>query len=94
MTIVPIDCIALTPAVTVVARTVPVVLLVVYAMLLGLLGLFFGPARRRYVTVLSQQALGTAGTLMSAGSQRPGGDLPAPLGPRRPERGPGKHGGT
>jgi hypothetical protein len=43
---------------------VPVILLVLYAMLLGLLGLMCGAVRRKYVTNLSQQALSTASTLM------------------------------
>jgi len=43
---------------------VPVILLVLYAMLLGPLGLLCGPVRRKYVMNLSQQALGTASTLM------------------------------
>jgi hypothetical protein len=53
---------------------VPVILLVLYAMLLGLLGLLCGPMRRRYVTNLNQQALSTASMLMHgpAASPRPG----------------------
>jgi hypothetical protein len=48
----------------------PVVLLVLYAMLLGLLGLLCGQLRRKYVTNLSKQALATASVLMHG---RPGG---------------------
>jgi hypothetical protein len=49
---------------------VPIILLVVYAMLLGLLGLLCGPARRTYVTSLSEQALGAAGTLLHGPAAR------------------------
>jgi hypothetical protein len=54
---------------------VPVILLVLYALLLGLLGLLCGRERRKYVTDLSRQAMGTAGMLMhgpAAASLQPG----------------------
>lgn len=43
---------------------VPVILLVLYAGLLGLLGLLCGRERRKYVMNLSGQAMSTAGLLM------------------------------
>ena len=46
------------------AAVVPVVLLVLFTGLLWLLGLMCGRERRRYVTDLSQQAMGAIGTLM------------------------------
>jgi hypothetical protein len=48
----------------------PVILLVLFAMLLGLLGLLCGQERRKYVMALSRQVLGTASVLMHG---RPGG---------------------
>jgi hypothetical protein len=54
---------------------VPVILLVLYAGVLGLLGLLCGRERRKYVVSLSRQAMGTAGMLMhgpAALSSRPG----------------------
>ncbi len=47
-----------------VAAVVPVVLLVLFTGLLWLLGLMCGRERRRYVTDLSQQAMGTIGVLL------------------------------
>src|SRR6185437_12517586 len=47
-----------------VAAVVPVILLVLFAALLGLLGLLCGRERRRYVANLSRQALDTASVLM------------------------------
>jgi hypothetical protein len=52
------------PVVVRALAVLPVILLVLYAMLLGLLGLLCGQLRRKYVTDLSKQALGTASTLM------------------------------
>jgi hypothetical protein len=46
------------------ATVVPVILLVLYAWLLGLLGLLCGRERRKYVMNLHRQAMSTAGTLM------------------------------
>jgi len=46
------------------AAVVPAVLLVLFTGLLWLLGLMCGRERRRYVTDLSQQAMGAIGTLM------------------------------
>ena len=43
---------------------VPVILLVLYAGLLGVLGLLCGRERRKYVVDLSRQALNTVGVLM------------------------------
>ena len=54
---------------------VPATLLVLYAGVLGLLGLMCGPERRKYVVSLSRQAMGTAGVLIhgpAAISPRPG----------------------
>jgi hypothetical protein len=46
-----------------VATVVPVTLLVLYAMILGLLGLLCGTKRRAYVTNLNRQALKAANSL-------------------------------
>jgi hypothetical protein len=47
-----------------IAAVIPVVLLVLFTGLLWLLGYFGGRERRRYVTTLSQQAMGTLGALL------------------------------
>lgn len=47
-----------------VAAVVPVVLLVLFTGLLWMLGLMCGRERRRYVTDLSQQAMGAICTLL------------------------------
>jgi hypothetical protein len=47
-----------------IAAVIPVVLLVLFMGLLWLLGLMCGRERRRYVTNLSQQVMGTVGTLL------------------------------
>ena len=67
------------PAMVRVAAVVPVVLLVLFTGLLWLLGLVCGRERRRYVTNLSQQAMGVVGVLLhgpsapsAAASPRPG----------------------
>jgi fumarate reductase subunit D len=52
------------PAMMRAAAVIPVVLLVLFTGLLWLLGLICGRERRRYVTDLSQQAMGAIGTLM------------------------------
>jgi hypothetical protein len=49
---------------------VPVVILVLYSMLLGLLGLVCGPERRKFVLDLSKQVLGTASALMHGPAAR------------------------
>ena len=56
------------------ATVVPVILLVLFAGLLGLLGLLCGRERRKYVINLHRQAMSTAGTLMHGpGSREPAG---------------------
>jgi len=54
-----------------VAVVIPVILLVLFTGLLWLLGFFAGRERRRYVTTLSQQAMGTAGALLHGQSVLP-----------------------
>ena len=59
------------PATVRIAAVIPVVLLVPFIGLLWLLGLICGRERRRYVTTLSQQAMGTVGTLLHGPSAPP-----------------------
>ena len=54
-----------------VATVVPVVLLVLFTGLLWLLGLVCGRERRRYITNLSQQAMGAIGALLYGPSAPP-----------------------
>jgi hypothetical protein len=57
-----------------ITAVIPVVLLVLFTGLLWLLGYFGGRERRRHVTTLSQQAMGTAGALLHGPSfSRPTG---------------------
>jgi fumarate reductase subunit D len=59
------------------AAVVPVVLIVLFTGLLWLLGLMCGRDRRRYVTDLSQQAMGAIGVLLHGSPA-----LPPPPAPR------------
>jgi hypothetical protein len=54
-----------------IAAVIPVVLLVLFTGLLWLLGFFAGRERRRYVTTLSKQAMGTVGALLHSPSALP-----------------------
>jgi hypothetical protein len=56
------------PAMVRVAAVVPVVLLVLFTGVLWLLGLMCGRERRRYVIILSQQAMSAAGVLLHGSS--------------------------